>query len=113
MVTIQDFVRETLREIVEGDREAQKLVEVGGQIAPQSIGGMKFPPESGIYYEARMLATAVKFDIAVTVESRKEGETGGVWKWKPGLPASTTPFTTLKRLLSGPHIPHDRERRSK
>jgi hypothetical protein len=33
MVTLQEFVRETLREIVQGIKEAQALPEIGGQIA--------------------------------------------------------------------------------
>jgi hypothetical protein len=76
LITLQEFVRETLREVVEGVREAQEVPEIGGQIAPDSIGGMKFPTESGVYYEARILATTVKFDVAVTAEVKTKGETG-------------------------------------
>src|SRR4051812_18609400 len=77
MVTLQEFVRETLREIVQGIKEAQALPEIGGQIAPDQIGGMKFPPDSGVVYEALILATTVKFDVAVTAESKREGGAGG------------------------------------
>ena len=75
MVTLQEFVRETLREIVQGIKEAQALPEIGGQIAPDQIGGMKFPPDSGVVYEALILATTVKFDVAVTAEI-EEGRRG-------------------------------------
>jgi len=77
MITLKEFIRETLREVVEGIKEAQDFPEIGGQIAPSMIGGMKFPADSGVVYEANILATAVKFDIAVTADMTKKGEAGG------------------------------------
>jgi hypothetical protein len=57
---IKEFVKESLRQIVEGVKEVQRELETKAQIAPVD----REPKE-------------VKFDIAVTVDTQKN-KTGGV-----------------------------------
>lgn len=63
---------------------------------------MKFPAESGVYFEARVLATSVKFDVAVTAETKERNEVGGglkvmVLSARAGTEATTTD-TTVSRV---------------
>jgi hypothetical protein len=65
---------------------------------------MKLPVESGVYFEARILATSVKFDVAVTAEAVKRGELGGglqisIVSAKAGGEITTT-NTTANRIQS-------------
>ena len=72
-MTVKDFVRNSLTEILKGIVEAQKDSDVGEFVAKGAIGGLSFPSNSGVVHEARLTATTVKFDVAVTVESSGEG----------------------------------------
>jgi len=76
MVELKDFVRKSLLDIVAGVVAAQQDATLGEHVAKGQIGGMKFPSESGVYYEARLLATTVKFDVAVTVSETTGGDVG-------------------------------------
>lgn len=76
MVSLQHFVRDTLIQVTNGIREAQATPDVGALVAPSNIGGMKFPADSGVYFEARIIATTVKFDVAVTAETKADGKSG-------------------------------------
>lgn len=69
MVELKQFITETLRDIVEGIQEAQAIEGVGGLIAPKGIGGHTFSPESGVYHQAQIVSTVVKFNVAVTAET--------------------------------------------
>ena len=74
---IREFVRDVLIDIIEGIKEAQTRVGVGGYVAPDGIGSHQFAPDSGVHHSSRIISTAVKFDMAVTAETSKEGG-GGV-----------------------------------
>jgi len=76
MMNLQEFVKNSLTEILKGIVESQKDEEVGKYIARDGIGHIKFPPNSGVVHETFIFATTVKFDIAVTVENRAEGGSG-------------------------------------
>jgi hypothetical protein len=73
---IREFVRDVLVDIVEGIKEAQRKDLVGGYIAPDAIGGHEFPADSGVHHSSRIISTAVKFDMAVTVETAHSGGGG-------------------------------------
>jgi hypothetical protein len=73
---IREFVRDVLTEIIEGIAEAQNRVGVGGYVAPDAIGSHQFAADSGVYHSSRIISTAVKFDMAVTAETSREGGTG-------------------------------------
>ena len=69
---LEEFVAETLTEIISGVKKAQAQPETGNYISSAMIGGVKFPESSGVVHEARLLATTVKFDVAVTAEKSAE-----------------------------------------
>ena len=76
MVTLREFVATSLKDILKGIVEAQRDDEVGEYISKGDIGNLSFPADSGVVLEYRDIVTTVKFDIAVTVESRAEGGAG-------------------------------------
>jgi hypothetical protein len=73
---VQEFVRDVLLDVIKGIKEAQKEAGVGGYIAPDGIGQHPFPKDSGVSNEQRIISTVVKFDIAVTAETSKQGGGG-------------------------------------
>ena len=84
-MNIQDFVRDTLTEIVEGVIEAQKaLVEknadvnpIGGHFDQAALRGRQWSFEKGI-------TEIVSFDVALTEESAK-GTKGGIGVFLGGV----------------------------
>lgn len=73
---VQEFVRDVLLDIIQGIKEAQRGPGVGGYIAPDGIGTHRFPQDSGVANETRIISTVVKFDMAVTAETSKQGGGG-------------------------------------
>ena len=73
---IREFVRDVLVDIIEGIKDAQTRVGVGGYVAPDGIGSHQFAADSNIHHNSRIISTAVKFDIAVTAETSREGGGG-------------------------------------
>jgi len=82
---VKEFVRETLRQIVEGVREAKNETAHKCQIAP--VGNQR---------------GKVEFDIAVTVDEEKTKEKGAgvsVWALKAGaIGQSTVSTNTVHRI---------------
>lgn len=70
---LREFVSATLRDIVLGIQNAQKVEGVGGLIAPSGIGGHELPADSGATHNGRITSTVVKFDVAVTAEETSAG----------------------------------------
>lgn len=106
---LRDFVETSLTEIMHGIMAAQRNEEVGAQIAKGAIGGMKFPESSGVYYEARLLATTVKFDVAVTVDQNVGGKADasfdiGVARGGLGGGAETSESSTSRLQFAVPLI---------
>jgi hypothetical protein len=73
---LKEFVTNTLVSIVSGIKAAQETGDVGGCIAPSRIGHHQFPKDSGVSHDELIVSTAVKFDVAVTVETTKAGKGG-------------------------------------
>jgi hypothetical protein len=70
---IREFVRDVLVDIIEGIKDAQTRVGVGGYVAPDGIGSHQFAADSNIHHNSRIISTAVKFDMAVTAETSRKG----------------------------------------
>ena len=58
-------------------KEAKADTDVGELIAPTDLGGISFPKDGGVVHEQGFLVTTMKFDIAVSAETKGEGS-GGV-----------------------------------
>jgi hypothetical protein len=71
---LREFVHGALRDVVLGIQDAQREQDIGGHIAPKSIGGHSFPEDSGVSFSGRIVSTVMRFDVAVTAE---QGKTGG------------------------------------
>ena|SRR5829696_1271971 len=64
MVTLQEFVRETLRQVAR-DRKADRAVSDRRDGVPPG------------QWRTRTLSTTVKFDVVVNAESKKKADVGG------------------------------------
>jgi hypothetical protein len=73
---VREFVRDVLVDVIKGIKEAQREAGVGGYVAPADVGDHRFPQDAGVYNEARIVSTVVKFDMAVTAETSKQGGGG-------------------------------------
>jgi hypothetical protein len=77
-MNLQEFVRETLRQIIVGVKDAQEVcAESGGDINPQ---GLRFMPDQvgERRWDTRtdIFAEAVEFDVAVTVDTSSSAKGG-------------------------------------
>ena len=71
---VQEFVRDVLLEIVKGIKEAQSEPGVGGYIgAGSNRWANSVRSDFGVSFSARIVSTTVKFDMAVTAETSKQG----------------------------------------
>jgi hypothetical protein len=70
---LREFVYGALRDVILGIQDAQREEGIGGYIAPKGIGGHDFPKGSGLTFQARIVSSVMKFDVAVTAESGKKG----------------------------------------
>ena len=75
-MTLSEFVENSLTDILKGIVAAQENDEVGEFVAKGDIGPLSFPANSGVIREGGMVATTVKFDVAVTAKSRGGGGSG-------------------------------------
>lgn len=73
---LRQFVAASLTDVLKGITDAQLDDDVGELVSKGAIGGLNFPESSGVIHQARLVATTMKFDIAVTVESTAGGGTG-------------------------------------
>lgn len=74
---LKDFVAETLKEILLGVAEAQKLPEHGKNVVPTGTGHAKYPSDSNAVNDLSCAYTVVKFDVAVTAENEDSVKAGG------------------------------------
>ena len=72
---LRTFVKTALQDILGGVADAQKDPEIGPNIVPTQIGTAPFPSDSGVVHQQRLILSAIKFDVAVTV-----GESSGTSK---------------------------------
>lgn len=87
IITLKDFVRESLIELINGVAEAQANLPQGAHVNP---AGTYFHEGRPIYYEGKAAnghyGTVVEFDVAVTA-TEKGGSTGGVGVFFAGITA--------------------------
>lgn len=74
---LRQFVRTALLDVLGGIRDAQADDQVGRFIAPVGIGHVDFPADGGVVHQARLLVTTMKFDIAVTAETKSDAAGAG------------------------------------
>ena len=91
---LNDFVAETLKDIIEGVRTAQSE-GLERNVNPQGMQLQADGAPKGKHYQAygNRLVLMVQFDVAVTVSSEKKGEGGGkisVLGQKAGLEGSVS-----------------------
>lgn len=75
---IQEFIKETIKQIALGTYEANKEIEQYGALLPDTSCALSH--ENLQYFEedgAKRIITEVKFDIAVTVVQNEDSSTGG------------------------------------
>jgi hypothetical protein len=76
MVDLREFVRQTILDVLNGIADAQKDPEVGNRVAPKIVGNTKVDPSFGVASHDRSMWSVMKFDVAITAQTAKEGGGG-------------------------------------
>lgn len=76
MVDLRDFVRQTIVDVLRGISDAQDDFTVGKRVAPPVSNHAKISPEFGVAWHDGAMWSIMKFDIAITAETSKEGAGG-------------------------------------
>ena len=76
IMTLDEFVQSSLTNILKGIAAAQKDGDVREYVANHTLTQIPLPPASGVVTHSRGLATTVRFDVGVSVESKAEGGAG-------------------------------------
>ncbi len=75
--SLNDFVSQTLRDILNGVIDVQRDANIGKNIAPWGIGAIDYPSDSGVVRNGPFTVTVVKFDVTVTAEITDSAKGGG------------------------------------
>ncbi len=69
MVDLQDFVQQTILDILKGVAAARKDPEVGGLVAPAVTEHAKIDPGFGVAWHDKAMWSVMRFDIAITAQA--------------------------------------------
>ena len=90
IITLKDFVRESLLELINGVAEAQKKLPTGAIVNPSGThfhdGIPQFYPGKSVGPTSSRVGTVVEFDVAITTTLR-DGSQGGIGVLFPGITA--------------------------
>ena len=73
VVDLRDFVRQTILDVLKGIADAQSDPEVGSRVAPKVTEQAKIDPGFGVAYHDKAMWSVMKFDVAITAQTAKDG----------------------------------------
>ena len=73
---LREFVKSALLDVHGGIVDPQQDKDGVRFIAPVGIGHVNFPDDGGVVHSERLLVTTMKFDVAVSAETKSETEGG-------------------------------------